>query len=104
MLTAVYLLLAIIFEALGITSMKLSNGFNQLQPSLLIAVFYLLSFVFLTLTLKRMEVSIAYALWSGIGTLFVAIIGSLYFHEPMTAFKAASLSFIMMGILGLKLS
>lgn len=102
-MTGVYLLLAIFLEVAGITSMKLSNGFSNITPSIFIFIFYLFSFIFLTLTLKRLEVSIVYALWSGLGTLLIAVIGVGFFHEPMTAIKIISLSFIILGVVGLRL-
>lgn len=101
--TALYLLLAILFEVAGTTSMKLSNGFTHLTPSIFIFVFYALSFTFLTLTLKRLDVSLAYAIWSGLGTLLIALIGVSYFNEPMSILKGISLSLIIVGVIGLRL-
>ena len=103
MLAIVYLFLAVILEVAGITSMKLADGFNELKPSIMIFVFYGMSFIFLTLALKRFEVSIAYAIWSGIGTLLVAVIGVHFFHEPMNLLKAISLGLIVTGVVGLRL-
>lgn len=102
-MTGLYMLLAIVLEVAGTTSMKLSDGFNNLIPSILIFVFYALSFIFLTLTLKRLEVSFVYALWSGLGTSLIAIIGIVFFHEPVTVIKIASLGLIVVGIMGLRL-
>lgn len=103
MLTLFYLLLAIFLEVAGTTSMKLSHGFTKVGPSISIFVFYLLSFGFLTLSLKRLEISFAYAVWSGLGTLLIAIIGVTFFHEPMTFLKAISLLLIISGVIGLRL-
>jgi small multidrug resistance pump len=103
MLTIVYLFLAVVLEVSGITSMKLSDGFNQLEPSIMIFVFYAMSFIFLMLALKRLEVSIAYAIWSGMGTLLITVIGVHFFHEPMTLIKAISLGLIITGVMGLRL-
>lgn len=97
-----YLFLAIIFEVAGTTSMKLSEGFTKLNPSIGIAFFYACSFIFLTYSLKRLEVSFAYAVWAGLGTLLIALIGILYFHEPITAIKMLSLLFIIVGVIGLR--
>ncbi len=103
MRTGFYLLLAILLEVAGTTSMKLSDGFNHMGPSIFIFVFYAFSFIFLALSLKRLEVSMAYAIWSGLGTLLIAFIGVMYFHEPMTMVKGISLILVIMGIVGLKL-
>lgn len=102
-LTSFYLLLAILLEVAGTTSMKFSEGFTHLLPSIFIFVFYTFSFIFLTLTLKRLEVSFVYAIWSGLGTLLIAVIGIFFFHEPVTAIKVGSLALVIIGVMGLKL-
>lgn len=98
-----YLICAIVFEVAGTSSMKLSEGFTRLVPSVLIFVFYAISFVALTLALKKIDVSIAYAIWSGIGTILIAVIGFIYFNEPVTAVKMASIGLIIAGVVGLNL-
>lgn len=103
MLTGLYLFLAIILEVAGTTSMKFSHGFTEIGPSMLIFIFYSLSFCFLTLSLKKLDVSLAYAVWSGLGTFLIAVIGVFYFQESMTLLKAASLLFIIVGVIGLRL-
>ena len=98
-----YLALAILLEVTGTTCMKLSEGFTKLVPSILLFVFYSLSFGMLTLALKRIDVSVAYAVWSGMGTALIATIGVLWFKEPMTALKLISLALIIIGVVGLNL-
>jgi small multidrug resistance pump len=99
-----YLAGAIALEAAGTTSMKLSGGFTNLVPSILLFLFYAASFVALTFALKGIDVSLAYAIWSGIGTVIIATIGFLYFKEPATALKIVSIGLIVVGVAGLKLS
>jgi small multidrug resistance pump len=84
--------------------MKLSEGFTRPVPSVLIFVFYAASFVALTLALKKIEVSVAYAVWSGVGTALIAVIGILYFYEAVSVLKLASLLLIIVGVVGLNLS
>ena len=103
-MTWLYLALAILLEVSGTTCMKLSEGFTKLGPSILLVVFYTLSFGMLTLALKRLDVSIAYAIWSGVGTALIAAIGVLWFKEPVTALKLISLGLIITGVVGLNLS
>ena len=103
-MTWLYLTLAILLEVSGTTCMKLSEGFTKLGPSILLVVFYTLSFGMLTLALKRLEVSIAYAVWSGVGTALIGAIGVLWFKEPVTALKLISLGLIITGVVGLNLS
>jgi small multidrug resistance pump len=99
----VYLFLAIVAEVTGTTSMKLAEGFTKLVPSILVAFFYGLSIVLLTLALRTMEVSVAYAVWSGVGVAIIAAVGILWLGEPATATKLVSLSLIVAGVVGLNL-
>lgn len=98
------LLLAIVFEVCGTTCMKLSEGFSRLLPSVLIFVFYAVSFFFFTLALKGIDVSIAYAIWAGVGTGLITMIGILWFREPSTALKVVSIALVVAGVIGLHLS
>ncbi len=95
------LVVAICFEVFGTVNMKLSKGFTVLVPSILIFVFYALSFVFLTMVLKKIDVSITYAIWSGLGTTLVAVIGFVWFREPVSALKILFLLMIVIGVVGL---
>ena len=94
---------AIALEVAGTTSMKLSHGFSRLVPSLLVFVFYAISFVAFSIALKKIEVSIAYAIWAGIGTAAIALIGILFFKESLTALKLLSIGLIIAGVIGLNL-
>jgi len=66
-------------------------------------VFYVFSFAFLTLALKKIDLSLTYAIWSGVGTALIATIGFLYFKEPVTAIKIGSIALIVIGVVGLML-
>jgi small multidrug resistance pump len=103
-MTWLYLALAILLEVSGTTCMKLSEGFTKVVPSTLLFVFYTLSFGMLTMALKKLDVSVAYAVWSGMGTALIATIGVLWFKEPVTALKIISLGLIILGVVGLNLS
>lgn len=100
----IYLTAAILLEVSGTTSMKLSFGFTRLWPSVFVAVFYLASLAALTMALKAIDVSVAYAIWSGLGTAIIAAVGIVYFGEPASAVKFASLLLIIVGVAGLHLS
>jgi len=100
----IYLILAIVFEVLGTTAMKLSEGFTKTMPSVAMGVFYLLSLTMLTLALKKFDVSVAYAIWSGLGTALITLIGIWYFKEPATMIKVGSIALIIIGVVGLNLS
>ena len=92
---------AILLEVAGTISMKLSEGFTRPIPSVLIFVFYIISFVALTFAIEKIEVSTAYTIWAGVGTALIAIIGLVYFGEPATAIKFISIILIIIGVIGL---
>ncbi|UFJ39828.1 multidrug efflux SMR transporter [Brevibacillus humidisoli] len=98
-----YLILAIVLEVAGTTSMKMSQGFTKVFPSLLMFFFYAASLVSLTVALKYIEVGVAYAIWSGVGTALIAVLGILIFKESATLLKIGSLVLIILGVIGLNL-
>lgn len=95
------LLTAIVLEVAGTTSMKLSQGFTRVWPSVMIFVCYGLAFLALTLALKRLDLSVAYAIWAGAGTALVALVGMVLFHEPFGWLRAVSLALVVAGVIGL---
>ena len=95
------LAIAIAFEVMGTTCMKLSHGFANLVPSVMMFGFYGLAFACNTFVTKTHDLSITYAVWSGVGTVATAMIGMLYFKEPATALKLVCISLIVIGVLGL---
>ncbi len=92
---------AIVFEVAGTTCMRLSESFTRLTPSILIFVFYALSFALNTVIMRTLGLSVVYAVWSGVGTVLTALIGYLYFKEPATALKMVSAGLIVIGVFGL---
>jgi len=102
MLAWVYLFVAIGLEVIGTVSLKFSNGFTDWRFSVLTLVVYGLSFWVLSLTLRVIPIGTAYAVWAGLGTAAIAIIGLVFFKEPMTAMKGIFLLMIIGGVVGLK--
>jgi small multidrug resistance pump len=98
MLFWIFLLVAILTEVVGTTLMKVSQGLTRLVPSVLMFLFYGISFVFMALALKKIEVSTAYAIWSGLGTAVIAAIGVLWFRESFNLPKLAGLVLIIVGV------
>lgn len=98
------LAVTILLEVVGSTMMKLSNGFSVFWPSVGVFVCYSAALAGLTITLKYIELSIAYAIWAGAGTALIAIIGILCFREPVSAMKVVSLILVVTGVVGLQLS
>jgi small multidrug resistance pump len=94
---------AILLEVAGTTSMKLSQGFSRPLPSVLLFVFYAASFALMTIAVKRIDMSVSYAIWSGVGTALIALIGFGWFREPVTTLKVASMLLIVIGVIGLNI-
>lgn len=100
----VFLLLAIVLELFGTTLMKMSNGLTKLLPSLGMLIAYALCFGFLALSLKKIPISVAYAIWSGVGIVIISVIGILMFKENINPLKIVSILFIVAGVVGLNLN
>jgi len=98
------LALGIVTEVSSVTCMKLSEGFSRWIPSVLTFVFMGISLAVFILVLKRFDLSFAYAIWAGLGIAIVSIIGILYFKEPATALKIASIALVAIGVVGLNIS
>ena len=97
------LILAGIFEVVWAIAMKYSNGFSILIPSVITAVTYVLSAVFLALALKNLPLGMAYVMWVGFGIIGTTILGIMLFQEKLTLLQIFSIILIIIGIIGLKL-
>ena len=100
----ILLFVAILLEVAGITSMKLSRGFIEPIPSIAVPVCYVLSAAAVILALKRLDLSVTYAIWSGVGTALAALIGIAYFRETLTLYKLGSLALVILGVVGLSVA
>ncbi|BBC93772.1 DMT family transporter [Streptomyces griseofuscus] len=84
--------------------LKLSHGFTRLWPTIAFASFALGSFGLLTLSLRKLDVGPAYAVWTGIGATGTAIYGMIFLGDLVSTLKIVSISFVIVGIIGLQLS
>ena len=100
----ILLIVAIVLEVAGTTNMKLSEGFSKTGPSVGVIFFYALSIIALTFAVNRLDVSVAYAVWSGMGTALVAMIGLWFFQESLTLVKVVALGLIVIGVVKLHLT
>ena len=78
------------------------NSFDS-AASIMIFVFYTLTFCCLTIVVKKIDISVSYAIWSGMGTALVSIVGIFYFNESITILKISCLFLIITGVVGLLL-
>ena len=95
---------AIFFELIATSALKASDGFTRPLPAGLTVVGYAASFYLLSLTLRRMEVSVVYAIWSGAGTALMALVGFFLFSEQLPPLKVASIGLVVLGVIGLNLA
>lgn len=93
-----YLLIAIAAEVAATSALKASQGFTVLLPSALVVVGYAAAFYFLSLTLSSISVGIAYALWSGIGIVFISLVGWLWFGQALDPAAMIGIALIIAGV------
>ncbi len=97
------LALAIVAEVIGTSALKASEGFSRLLPSMVVVAGYGVAFYFLSLTLKQIPVGIAYAVWSGAGTVLITVIGVLAFRQKIDLAGIVGIALIVAGVLVLNL-
>ncbi len=100
----IWLFVAILLEVAATVFMKLSDGFSKLVPTLIMALLYGISFFPLAIALKKMDVGVAYAVWSAVGTALVTTLGMFLFHEKVSAIKVAGIGLIILGVVALNLT
>ncbi|MDQ0509256.1 DMT family transporter [Ancylobacter amanitiformis] len=99
-----YLIIAALFEVVFALSMKYSDGFSRLWPSVVTIASVSASFAFLTLAIKDLPVSVAYPVWTAIGTLGTVLLGALVLGEALSPMKLVCVVIIVIGIAGLKVA
>ena len=99
MKTALIFFFAVLSEVIATTSLKFSEGFTKLLPSLIVVAGYGLSFYLLSISLKIMPIGIAYALWSGIGITLTVIAGRIIWQETLDLARVTGIGLILLGIL-----
>ena len=93
------LAVAIFSEVIATSALKASDGFSKTTPSIIVLVGYGLAFYFLSLTLKTIPVGVAYAVWSGVGIVFVSLIGWFWFEQKLDFPALLGIGFILTGVL-----
>lgn len=91
--------ISIICEIFATAMLKMSDGFTILFPSIGVIAGYGLAFYCLSLCLKTLPLSLAYAIWSGVGTALTAVIGALVWGEVFSALKLAGIILIIGGVI-----
>lgn len=100
----IYLVIAGLLEVAWAFSMKQSEGFSKLIPSVLTIILMIISFALLSISMKTLPLGTAYAIWTGIGAVGAFIVGIFFLGEQASAMRIASAVLIFSGIVGLKLA
>ncbi len=90
--------IAIVAEVVGTSFLKQSDGFTRLAPSAVVVVAYVVSFYFLALTLRAMPMGLAYAVWSGVGIVLIALIGFAFFGQTLDVPAMLGIGLILAGV------
>lgn len=104
MSAGILLTIAIAIEIVGTVLLRVSDGLSRLWPSAGVLVTYALSIALLAHVLKELDVGFTYAVWAGVGTAMVAMIGFVVWDEPMGVVKVLSIAAVIVGVVGLNLS
>jgi small multidrug resistance pump len=98
-----YLAIAVVAEVAATATLKASNAFTKPLPSLVVLVGYGTAFYFLSLCLRHISVGAAYAIWSGLGIVLIAIVAALLYKQIPDAWAALGMALILAGVLVLNL-
>lgn len=93
------LALAILAETIGTTALQASQQFTRPLPTLVVVIAYAIAFYLLSVALKFMPVGIAYAIWSGLGIVFISLIGLIAFGQRLDLPAILGIGLIVLGIL-----
>ena len=99
----VYLGLAIVSEVIATASLKSTEGFTRLVPSIVVLVGYSAAFYFLSLTLDTIPIGVAYAVWSGVGVATITLVSFLMYDQKIDAAGLLGIGLIVAGVVVLRL-
>ncbi|MEV2222250.1 multidrug efflux SMR transporter [Nocardia vinacea] len=103
-MTLLLLALAIASEITATVSLKISDGFTKLVPSIIVVIGYSAAFFFLSQALKRgMPIGVAYGIWSAVGVAAIAVIGVLFLDERLSLIQVGGIALVILGVLALEL-
>lgn len=98
-----FLSMAIVAEVIATSSLKASDEFTKLWPSVIVLVGYAVAFYFLSLTLRSIPVGVAYAVWSGLGIVLVSLVGWWLYNQALDLASIIGMGLIIAGVLVINL-
>ena len=100
----IYVLLAIVSEVVSAACIKLSDGFSKILPTVCTLVFYTLCISFISLALKKLDLSKVYAIWAGLATVGIALESILLFDESVSLAKVGAILLVITGVVVLNIA
>jgi len=95
---------AILSEVTATISLKLSDGFSKLVPTVIVVIGYICAFILLSQVLKRgMSIGVAYGIWAAVGVALVALVGALFLGDSLTLVQVGGLVLVGGGVLAIEL-
>jgi small multidrug resistance pump len=94
----ILLALAIVAEVIATSTLKSTEGFTRLWPSVVVVICYETAFILLSLTLKKIPIGIVYAVWSGAGVALITLVAWVFLDQPLGAAELAGLALIVGGV------
>lgn len=98
-----YLAIAIVAEVIGTSALKAAHGFTRPLPSLVVVAGYGVAFYFLSLALTTIPVGVAYAIWSGVGVVLIALVGWVVFRQSLDMPALLGIGLILAGVMVIQL-
>ncbi len=95
----VYLCIAIVAETIATSTLKATEGFTRLVPTVVVAIGYAVAFFLLSIVVKTLPVGIVYAIWSGAGIILVAIVGMVWLKQSLDAPAIFGMGLILIGVI-----
>ncbi|BBP44911.1 multidrug transporter [Thiosulfatimonas sediminis] len=99
----VYLLLATVAEVIATSALKATEDFTKFWPTLIVVIGYVIAFYFLTLSLKQIPIGVAYAVWAGLGIVFISLIGWWLYGQMLDLPAMLGIALILAGVLVINL-
>jgi len=98
-----YLAIAIVSEVIATSALKATDGFTRWSPILLVIVGYMLAFYLLSLSLRSIDLGVAYAIWSGVGVALIVLVGWVIYRQPLNMASFIGIALIVSGVIVLHL-
>ncbi|MBA1158513.1 DMT family transporter [Microvirga mediterraneensis] len=99
----VYLFVAIVSEVIATSALKAAEGFSRFWPSVVVILGYGIAFYCLSLTTRTIPIGIAYAIWSGVGIVLIALVGLLLYRQSLDGPAVIGMALILSGVLVINL-